>query len=164
MSNEHGTVSQTKMKELVLELMVNTISDPKSGIVPEQFANAFKEFQTDNEGYPYLQTLAGIVSMAKDKNELTYSPNFGYHAEQVAIETANLCRLADASEWDLIVQPGHFITPDGNFLSGTMGYNAWRAMEQNMIINEIKRRATEKAEENAAPKIILPDTRIVKPQ
>lgn len=155
-------ISQTKIKVDILELMIRTISDEETGKIPPQFADAFTEFQTDGEGFPFLQTLAGIVTLTKDKNEVVYSPNYGYHAEQVAIESSNLCKLAVAQGWEFRISPAHFITPDGQFFSGTNAYNAWRALEQNMIINAIKQRA-QAQKESEGPKLILPDTNIIKP-
>lgn len=155
-------ISQTDMKAKILELMINTISDDKTGEVPPQFREAFVEFQLDNEGIPYLQTLAGIVTVTKDKTELVYSANYGYTAEQVSVETANLSRLALLNGWEFVVSLGHFITPDGQFFSGANAYNAWRALEQNMIINTIKERVKQR-QEDQGPQLILPDQKIIKP-
>jgi len=152
--------TQTELKKDILDLMIETIKDPETGKLPPEMEDSFHDFQTDADGALYLQTLVGIAMPVKDKTELAYSPNFAYNAEQTAIETSNLCKLACKAGWDFTVSPGHFITPEGQYLGGTMGYQANRAMQENLMIEAIKAKAKQ-MKEDQAPKLILPESKII---
>lgn len=137
------------LQTLVLKLMRDTISD-KEGNLPPPYSEMYDEFMVDEDNFPYLQTLAGLVSINPEvPNTLNYSANFGYTAEQVSIETRNLTKLALTAGWDIITNAGHYVTPDNKLLMGDEGYRAHRYFVEQDIIQQIRRAAETRREQQA---------------
>lgn len=158
--SQETEVTAESIQSQISELMINTIKDPETGALPEQYATVFNQFATDEDGYPFMQTLAGIVSLVD--TTVNYSPSFGYNAEQIAFETANLALLAYRNGWEFVAGAGHFIDPmNHSLLMGTEGYKAHQYYIEQNVIQQIRRVGEQRKQEQ--PKLILPPTKIVKP-
>lgn len=151
LAQQEGTdvATDEQLQVLLLDLMKHTVSDA-DGNVPEMFQGAFERIQTDSEGNPTLQLVAGIIVFAG--GNILYSPNVAVDAESISVEIVNVLKLLTQNDRELIICAGHFIDESGVFYSGDEARKFHMYMLERAFLDKIK-----KMKDENDTRLILPN-------